>query len=112
MTGAEHRTATPKANSEFFGATPPIRRELQRLRTWLAAEVLALNATSERLRELAIEWFVKQSLAPLDPTAREQLLRSAINAFEPELFQSIANLLSAESKASIDTLSKVEGHRQ
>lgn|GEM_PF-6828283 len=91
-----------------MGLRRPSGEDLQRLRTWLAAEVLALDAPFERLRELAVEWFAKQSLAPLDPATLKRLLRSAIHAFEAELFQSIANLLSAESKASIDTLLTVE----
>ncbi|WP_139149311.1 hypothetical protein [Nitrosospira sp. Nsp13] len=60
------------------------------------------------MQELAVEWFAKQSLAPLDLTPLERLLRSSIHAFETELFRSVASLLSVETKASIDTLLTVE----
>ena len=69
---------------------------------------MALDVPFERLRELAVEWFAGQSLAPPDPASLERLLRSTIHAFETELFQSIANLLSVETKASIDKLLIVE----
>ncbi|SCY61792.1 hypothetical protein SAMN05216308_1284 [Nitrosospira sp. Nsp13] len=81
---------------------------MQRLRTWLTVEILPVEAPFERLQELAVEWFAKQSLAPLDLTPLERLLRSSIHAFETELFRSVASLLSVETKASIDTLLTVE----
>jgi hypothetical protein len=67
-----------------------------------------LDVPFERLQELAVEWFAKQSLAPLDPAPLERLLRSTIHTFQTELFQSIASLLSAETKVSIDKLLTVE----
>ena len=92
-TGQRHR----KQILSFLGLRRPSGEDLQRLRTWLTAEVLALDVPFERLQELAVEWFAKQSLAPVDPATLERLLRSAIHAFETELFQSITNLLSAET---------------
>lgn len=103
-TGQRHR----KKILGFLGLRRPSGEDLQKLRTWLTAEVLALDVPFGRLQELAVEWFARQSLAPLDPTPLERLLRSAIRAFEAELFQSIANLLSAETKTSIDKLLTVE----
>lgn len=103
-TGQRHR----KKILAFLGLRRPSGEDLQRLRTWLTAEILPLDIPFERLQELAVEWFAKQSLAPLDPAPLERLLRSTIHAFETELFQSIASLLSVETKASIDTLLTVE----
>lgn len=103
-TGQRHR----KQILSFLGLRRPSGEDLQRLRTWLTAEVLALDVPFERLQELAVEWFARQSLAPLDPAPLERLLRSTIHVFETALFQSIASLLSAETRASIDILLMVE----
>jgi len=81
-TGQRHR----KKILGFLGLRRPSGEDLQKLRTWLTAEVLALDVPFERLQELAVEWFAGQSLAPLDPSPLERLLRSAIHAFETELF--------------------------
>lgn len=103
-TGQRHR----KKILGFLGLRRPSGEDLQKLRTWLTAEVLVLDVPFDRLRELAVEWFAGQSLAPLDLTPLEQLLRLAIHAFETELIESIASLLTAETKASIDKLLTVE----
>jgi hypothetical protein len=103
-TGQRHR----KKILGFLGLRRPSGEDLQKLRTWLTAEVLVLDVPFDRLKELAVEWFAGQSLAPLDPTPLERLLRSAIHAFETELIESIANLLTAETKASIDKLLTIE----
>ena len=103
-TGQRHR----KKILGFLGLRRPSGEDLQRLRAWLTADVLALDVPFDRLQELAVEWFAKQSLAPLDRAPLERLLRSTIHAFETGLFQSIASLLSVEAKGSIDKLLAVE----
>ena len=103
-TGQRHR----KKILGFLGLRRPSGEDLQKLRTWLTTEILALDVPFERLQGLAVEWFAKQLLAPLDPEPLGRLLRSTIHAFETGLFQSIANLLSTETKASIDKLLMVE----
>lgn len=74
----------------------------------LTIEILQMELPFGRLQELTVEWFAKQSLAPLDPTPLEHLLRSSIYTFETKLFRSIASLLNAKTKASIDTLLMIE----
>lgn len=103
-TGQRHR----KKILNFLGLRRPAGNDLQRLRAWLTADILPQDVPFEQLQELAVEWFANQSLAPLDPTPLERLLRSTSHAFETELFQAIANLLSPETKASIDILLIIE----
>lgn len=50
-TGQRHR----KQILSFLGLRRPSGEDLQRLRTWLTAEVLALDVPFERLQELAVE---------------------------------------------------------
>lgn len=103
-TGQRHR----KKILNFLGLRRPAGNDLQRLRAWLTADILPQDVPFEQIQELAVEWFANQSLAPLDPTPLERLLRSTSHAFETDLFQAIANLLSPETKASIDTLLTIE----
>jgi TnpA family transposase len=103
-TGQRHR----KKILNFLALHRPSGEDLQRLRKWLTAEILPLDVPFGRLQELSVEWFAQQSLAPLDPTQLERLLRSTLHAFEAELFQLMIRLTSAETKASIDSLLAVE----
>lgn len=103
-TGQRHR----KKVLSFLGLRRPTSEDLQRLRTWLTVEILPQDVSFERLQEMAVEWFVKQSLAPLELNSLERLLRSTIHAFEADLFQAIDKLLNTDTKASIDTLLTIE----
>ena len=96
-TGQRHR----KKILGFLGLRRPSGEDLQKLRTWLTTEILALDVPFERLQGLAVEWFAKQLLAPLDPEPLGRLLRSTIHAFETGLFQSIANLGSPHETEKI-----------
>lgn len=76
------------------GLRRPTSEDLQRLRTWLTVEILPQDVSFERLHEMAVEWFVKQSLAPLELNSLERLLRSTTHALEADLFQAIDKLLN------------------
>jgi len=103
-TGRRHR----KRVLAFAGLRSASPEDLQHLRTWLIDEIIPSDWQADQIREFAIEWFARQSLAPIASEHLKRLIRSAIGGFETGLCQRIAGLLTSETKASIDALLLVE----
>ena len=98
-TGRRHR----KQIRAFLGLRRASPEDLQHLRTWLFDDLLPFDRPIEQMREFALAWFAKEALEPIAAEPLERLLRSAGHAFETGLCQRIAELLTPEAKALIDT---------
>lgn len=89
---------------EFLGVREPTVEDFDNISTWLADHVLTHDYDLERVRDAAYGRFRELNVEPVTPDRIEQLIRSAIRAYEDRLFISIHQGIPQTSLLKIDEL--------
>ena len=89
---------------EFFGFRKAQVKDAKALVHWLVENVVHREAELEPLKEIVIERFRDLKIEPLTLGRIERLIRSALNIYENQLFQSTLKKLSPECRTAIDVL--------
>jgi TnpA family transposase len=76
---------------------------------WLRDDVLSGAPEPKHLEDIALNWYRERRIESPARINCERFIRSAVNAFESELFASIATQLSKETRQSIDELLTLSG---